>query len=88
MIDYSSSSGIKLFQEANQSIPIKFNITVGWVNQFIKALKDKAQKMVWDAHTTSQILTIKYGNVNNLNLFDNYGQLSRIYIESHTAIKL
>ena len=39
VIEYSTESVINLYQEATQSLPIKFNITGGEVNQFIEALK-------------------------------------------------
>ena len=38
--DESIAMGIKLWQEATKSLPIKFNITGGEVNKFIEALKD------------------------------------------------
>ena len=38
-IYYSTATGIKLWQEATQSLPIKFNGTGGEVIQFIEELK-------------------------------------------------
>ena len=44
-IDYSTYTGINLWQEATNSLPIKFNVTGVEVNQFIEELKEQSQKM-------------------------------------------
>ena len=70
-----SSTGIKSWQEVTNYLPIKFNITGGELNQFINALKEGSQRMVWNSHPTSGILTRADGNGTDLKQFFNYGKL-------------
>ena len=41
--------------------------------------------MGWDAHVTSFIMTITDSNSTNLNLFDNYGNMSESEINMHAT---
>ena len=41
--------------------------------------------MGWNAHPISGILTIEYGNVTNLNILDNYGQMNASEITTHAT---
>ena len=45
--------------------------------------------MVWNSHTTTGIPTIAYGNLTDLNIFENYGQLipSEITFQATTYVK-
>ena len=75
VIDYSTETGIKLWQESTESLPINFNVTGGEVNKFIEALKERAQNMGCNFHPMEGIITIAYCNGTYLNLFNNYGQM-------------
>ena len=52
-------------------------------NQFVEALKERAQKMTRNTHATSHILTILDGNRNDLNIFNKYGQMITTNIQVH-----
>ena len=72
-----------MWQEVNQSLPIKFNFTGGEVNKFIEALKGISQNTLCNSHPVSGILSISDANLKDLNLFRNYGQLNASKITTH-----
>ena len=77
--------GIKFCQESTQSLTIKFNVSGVEFNQFIEALKETSHKMGCNSHPTAGILAKADGNVTDLNIFYNYGQLSASEIIVHST---
>ena len=67
--------GIKFCQESTQSLTIKFNVSGVEFNQFIEALKETSHKMGCNSHPTAGILAKADGNVTDLNISNNYGQI-------------
>ena len=47
-LDYSTSSGIKIWNEASAPLPFKFNVEGKEVNTFCEALSERANKSGWN----------------------------------------
>jgi hypothetical protein len=84
IIDYSTTSGIKLYNTASARLPITFDITSQTANLFCDALKDRANKSGWYTGA-GNILTIPDAGGTNRDLITEYGRLSMADINTHVA---
>jgi len=56
-LDYSTSSGIKIWNEASAPLPFKFNVEGKEVNTFCEALSERANKSGWNLAGADIIMT-------------------------------
>jgi hypothetical protein len=56
-LDYSTSSGIKIWNEASAPLPFKFNVKGKEVNTFCEALSERANKSGWNLAGANIIMT-------------------------------
>jgi hypothetical protein len=56
-LDYSTSSRIKIWNEASTPLPFKFNIKGKEVNTFCEALSKRANKSGWNLAKADIIMT-------------------------------
>ena len=73
-IDYTTSTGIKLWQEATASLPNKFTAEGQDANQFCESLLERAEKSGWN-NPASDIVNFQVNN-EQINLFTGYGRLT------------
>jgi hypothetical protein len=57
LLDYSTSSGIKIWNEASAPLPFKFNVEGKEVNTFCEALSERANKSGWNIAGADIIMT-------------------------------
>jgi hypothetical protein len=81
-IDYSTSSGIKVWAEATESLPFKFSAEGKEVNAFCEQLMKRAENQGWDL-AGGNILNIPDSTNTNRNLIKKYGQLTTDNILTH-----
>eukprot|EP00957_Ditylum_brightwellii_P183545 13981018-Ditylum_brightwellii.AAC.1 len=74
-INYSTTTGIKLFQSGTEALPIIFNANSKQVSLFCKLLQDRAKKLGWDL-ARGKVVLIPDLNGQNQNLITRYGQLT------------
>lgn len=84
IIDYSSSSGKKLWKSATEPLEDRFDAEAKDVNLFIKQVAKQAKTAGWNAGT-GNIITIPDANGNNHDLVKNYGQLTVEEICAHVT---
>jgi hypothetical protein len=76
-LDYSTSSGIKIWNEASAPLPFKFNIEGKEVNTFCETLSKRANKSGWNL-TGADIIMIDDSSTHAVqrNIITKYGQLT------------
>ena len=82
-IDYTSSTGIKLWQEATASLPNKFSAEGQDANQFCESLLERADKSGWNS-PLSDIINVQVAG-QDVNIFTGYGQVTTQDIRAHSA---
>lgn len=82
-IDYSSSTGMKLWNEATASLPNKFSADGKEVNKFSEAMMERAEKSGWRAQG-GNIIEITVQQV-QINLLTEYGRITVADISAHCA---
>ena len=73
-INYTTSTGIKLWQEATAPLPNKFSAEGQDTNQFCESLLERAEKSGWNSDQ-SNITNIQLGQ-QVVNIFTGYGQVT------------
>ena len=73
-IDYTTATGIKLWQESTAALPNKFSAEGHDANQFCEALLERAEKSGWN-RAPSDIITITVNN-QGINLLTEYGRIT------------
>jgi len=74
-LDYTSTIGIKIWNEATASLPLKFNVEGKEVNQFCRDLQVRAKQQGWDA-TGADIITVAADANTTYNVITEYGRLT------------
>ena len=82
-IDYTSSTGIKLWQEATASLPNKFSAEGQDANQFCESLLERADKSGWNS-PQSDIVNVQVAG-QDVNIFTGYGQVTTQDIRAHST---
>jgi hypothetical protein len=82
LIDYSTSTGIKVWNEATAALNFNFSAQANEVNKFCERLNDRAEKQGWKA-TGADIITIPDASGTNRNLIKEYGRLTFEEIRNH-----
>jgi hypothetical protein len=83
-IDYTTSTGIKLWQEATAALTFQFSAESREVNQFCEKLSERAHKSGWRA-AGANVIDIPDAHGNNHDLINEYGQLTDEQIRNHCA---
>ena len=78
-IDYESTVGIKIWQEATHPLSLCFLCEAKEVNPFAKNLLKRSKKMGWDAANVNVII-IDDAAGNSRNVISEYGQLTKAEI--------
>ena len=81
-IDYSTSDGKKLYKNAVEPLPIKYDLEPESTNTFNELLKDKCESTGWNS-PNANILTIPVNNGTEINLIEGYGRLTMAQVENH-----
>lgn len=81
-LDYTTSSGIKIWNEATAPLPFKFNVEGKDVNAFCEKLLERAEKSGWNL-AGSNVINIPDSNQQNRNLIEEYGRLTTDEIRAH-----
>ena len=74
-IDYTTATGIKLWNEATAPLPNKFTADGVDVNQFAEAMLERANKSGWTDQNADIINILDDGNVQR-NILTEYGRLT------------
>jgi len=76
-LDYSTSSGIKIWNEASAPLPFKFNVEGKEVNTFCEALSERANKSGWNL-TEADVIMINDSSTPAIqrNIITEYGRLT------------
>lgn len=82
-IDYGSSSGAKIYKNSTSPLPVKFDMEPESIFTFNDVLKDRCVSAAWST-PLADILTIPAGGI-NLNLIDNYGEITLQQVRDHCA---
>lgn len=82
-IDYTTSTGIKLWQEASASLPNKFIAEGQDANQFCESLLERAEKSGWN-RAPSNIKKIQLNN-QEANILTLYGQITTTDIINYST---
>ena len=82
LLDYTSSAGIKVWQEAMAPLSFKFGVEGSKVNQFCEKLMERAEKQGWNI-AGGDMLTIPNSDGNNHNLISEYSWLTITEIWAH-----
>jgi hypothetical protein len=76
-LDYSTSSRIKIWNEASAPLPFKFNVKGKDVNTFCEALSERANKSGWNLAGADIIMTYDSSTpVIQRNIITEYGRLT------------
>jgi len=78
VIDYRTSTGMKLYQAATAPLTTKFNMDTAGLHMFLKAAKERSQREMWQS-----IFNIPDGQGGMKNLFDSYGICTTEMIKAH-----
>jgi hypothetical protein len=84
IINYSTTTGMKIYKEASTELKIKFDVESSQVVLFCEALKSRAQDSGW-ALGAGDIINIPDGDGDKHNLLMEFGCLTKEEIKSHVT---
>lgn len=83
-INYTTTVGSKIYEQATEALPFKFNAEAKEVNAFREKLMERAEKQGWNI-AGADVLTIPDTNGTNFNIINEYGRLSFEEIRNHVS---
>ena len=82
IIDYTTASGLKLYNAATEALPVQFDCQSKKVSLFCEQLMDRANEAGWKTGT-SDMLTIPDSNGEDRSLLTEHGRLTEEDIRNH-----
>ena len=83
-IDYATSDGKKIYRNAIESLPIKYDLDPGSTNTFNESLKDKCASTGW-SDPNADVITVPNSDGKDINLIEGYGRLTMKEIRDHCS---